>query len=300
MNKDNTPSAVDLAAALALVRGAPRYRVSEKLPEPFSDLPEDLPSGSQILVIVDVKTNGLDPAQDDIIELGIMWCAVTRDGDLLGHSRPLSWRQEPRKPMSAEATQATGLSDEDVAGEQIDDARIMEILANCKLIIAHDARFVLPFLTTRCPQIKGKSWACTMTELLWKESGIACRSLPHVLNEHSRFVHGDSAANNVWSIFQLLKMTPSHIMNGQNSSSEKYLDTLLASSLAGAIRVESRAGFDKKEWLKARGYMWNPNKKRWWRDLNIVDYLHEEKVFADAGLPILHTIHLSAADRYRV
>ena len=102
-------------------------------------------------------------------------------------------------------------------------------------------------------------------------------------------------------LFQLLQL-PIRATDGKNDETEErtYLQCLLQSSDAGAVRVRAKgAPYEVKDWLKARGYSWDPNRKVWWKDVPMDDYFTEKTAFAQAELPEPIGSQLDAVNRHR-
>ena len=291
----------DLTAAAEMVRTSSDYRVLQRLPRPYDDLPDELPDGARRVAIVDVETTGLDPQVDKIIELAIMHVALAADGAVLGHSRPVSWREDPGEPLTAEITRLTGLTDEDVAGQRIDDRAVMAILSRCDLVIAHNAAFDIRFVDKRLPQTVSLPWACSLGEIDWTSLGYPCRKLEHLLLEHGAFYDAHRAEGDVWALFQLLQSKMrSRGGEAAGAATGNYFGAFLRSSDAGCVRIRAHGlPFDDKDWVKSRGYTWDAMKRVWWRDVPIADYHAEKAAFCDAGHPEPTATALNAHQRYR-
>ena len=124
---------------------------------------------------------------------------------MLGHSRPVSWREDPSEPLSPGITRLTGLTDGDVAGQRIDDKAVMAILSRCDLLAGHNAFFDLRFVDKRLPQTVSLPWACSLAEIDWAGMDYPCRKLEHLLLEHGAFYDAHRAEGDVWALFQLLQ-----------------------------------------------------------------------------------------------
>ena len=291
----------DLTAAAEMLRASSDYRVLHRLPRPYDDLPDELPDGARRVAIVDVETTGLDPQVDKIIELAVMHVALAADGTVLGHSRPVSWREDPGEPLSPEITKLTGLTGEDVAGQRIDDRGVMAILSRCDIVVAHNAAFDIKFVDKRLPQTVSLPWACSLAEIDWSGLGYPCRKLEHLLLEHGAFYDAHRAEGDVWALFQLLQSkVRTRGDDAPTAATETYFGALLRSSDAGCVRIRAHGlPFDDKNWVKARGYKWDAMKRVWWRDVPMADYHTEKAAFREAGLPEPAATALNAHQRYR-
>ncbi|MCV0382618.1 MAG: DNA polymerase III subunit epsilon [Erythrobacter sp.] len=292
--------AADVAAAAALLRDHSDYRVLERLPRPYDDLPDLLPEGGRRIAILDVETEGLDSNAHAIIELALMHVAVDAQGAIIGHSRPQSWLQDPCRPLAPEIAALTGLSNSHLAGQVLDERTILGTLDKCDLAVAHNARFDLGFVDRQFPTTAGMPWACSCTEVPWQTFGMSSRKLEHLLADHGAFFTGHRAEADVWALFELLQMPVRAAAGAGEHAGKTYLQLLLQSSDAGAVRVRAeRAPFSAKDWLKQRGFRWDADRRVWWKDDPMDDYLAEKAAFAAAGLPEPTGTMLDAVNRHR-
>lgn len=63
--------------------------------------------------------------------------------------------------ITPEITEITGITNEMVAGQHIDDARIAELVSGASIVIAHNSRFDRPFLEQRFPVFEELPWGCS-------------------------------------------------------------------------------------------------------------------------------------------
>lgn len=294
------PRVADVAAAAALLRDHPDYRLLERLPKPYGDLPDAMPEGARRIALLDVETEGLDPDNDAIIELALMHVAVDASGRVIGHSKPQSWRQDPCRPLKPEIADLTGLTDQDLAGEVLDEKAIIGILKRCDLVVAHNAKFDVSFVDRQFPATSNMPWACSCSEIPWDRYGLSSRKLEHLLADHGAFFTGHRADVDVWALFQLLQLPARTVAGANRQPGRTYLRLLLESCDAGAVRVRAEhAPFSAKYWLKQRGYHWDASRKVWWADVAMDDYLSEKAAFAAAGLPEPIGTMLDAMNRHR-
>jgi DNA polymerase-3 subunit epsilon len=180
---DNTPIAFDgeaEAAARLLDRHAD-YRVLRRLGD-ASHLASPTPAGTptRVAAIVDVETTGLDPAGDRIIELAIQRVRFTDDGQITEIGLPRSWREDPGFGLDPAITRLTGLTDADLAGEEIDDTEATEMLTSAHVVVAHNAAFDARFIEGRLPGAAGLNWACSLVEVDWLQHQFSGRQLGHL------------------------------------------------------------------------------------------------------------------------
>ena len=64
--------------------------------------------------------------------------------------------------MPVEVTALTGITNEMLTGQRIDDPAVLDLLSSSHLVISHNAAFDRPKLETRLPAFAGKPWACTV------------------------------------------------------------------------------------------------------------------------------------------
>lgn len=225
--------------------------------------------GTSIGLVVDCETTGLDPATDTVIELAMRRFRYNEVGQILKIDRAWSWRQDPGRALIPEIVKLTGLTDQDLVGQEIDDSAALDLLHSADLVIAHNAAFDFKFLHARLLEVSELAWACTCHEIDWAAADFDGRSLGWLVAQCGYFYDGHRAENDVDAVIALLQ----HVMpDGRTGLAE-----LIERSARPSIRFEAiGADFAAKDDLRGRGYRWNPASKVWWRDVPEDDEMDEE------------------------
>ena len=228
----------------------------------------------KIGVIVDVETTGLDYAQENIIELGLIVIEFSKDGRIFKILHEFNHFEDPGKPIPQEITDLTGITDDHVAGQRIKDSDVDALVQDAVLIIAHNAGFDRPFVERRFPTFKDKYWACSQTQIPWKKAGISGSKLEYIAMVYKFFYSAHRAIDDCWAVLQILsEMLPKIGTPVMKILLEKARET---SYLIEAIG----APFEAKDLLKARHYRWDGGSKVWSKEISESDLESEEQFLA--------------------
>ncbi|NBY28405.1 MAG: hypothetical protein EBQ71_16425 [Betaproteobacteria bacterium] len=148
-----TGPAPDLPAIARLLEQHPDYRVLRRL-QPLLHYP-GTPSGeTRRVLVLDTETTGLDHRQDQIIELAMLCLEVDLVSGLpVGVVSVYDGLEDPGRPLSEEVRLITGLSDDELKGQRLDDARVAGLLAGADLVLAHNAAFDRRFARPATPAL---------------------------------------------------------------------------------------------------------------------------------------------------
>jgi DNA polymerase-3 subunit epsilon len=287
--------AESLTEAARLLDDQPEFRVLRRL-VPVDRLHAGPPQGrARIGVAIDVETTGLDRDNDRIIELAVQRFRFDERGRVIEIGRPRVWREDPGVPIDPRITKLTGLAAEDLAGQVIDEAAAVAILASADIVVAHNAAFDRPFVDRRLPAVAGLPWACSMAEPDWLELGFDGRALGHLVSQCGWFFEGHRAENDILALIYLL--------GHGTADGETILAKLMARSERPTYRVNAvDAPFEAKDALKARGYRWDAALRFWWKTVPEEDHEAERtwllaEVYRGRGEPAF--LLQSACERYR-
>ena len=192
----------DLAAlAETLVRSG-NYRVLRRLvPRTTS-----VPSTDQVCrtgVILDVETTGLDQQKDEVIELGMVKFDYLPDGSIAGIRNVFTAFNEPSSPIPPEVTALTGITDDMVAGQRIDDTAVSAFVAEAVIVIAHNAGFDRKFAERYWPVFERKAWGCSATEIEWRKHGFEGSRLGYLLNGAGFFHQAHRAVDDCHALLEI-------------------------------------------------------------------------------------------------
>lgn len=289
------PTITEEAANLLTETGD--YRVLRRYQQPESYHQND-GSDLRIGLVVDTETTGLDDGAK-IVELGaVAFEFCPGNGRIFRILNANSWFEDPGEPLTPEITALTGITDEMVAGQRIDDTAFEAMLASASVVIAHNAAFDRPKVERRFPTAAQKHWACTGTEIGWRAEGIGSAKLEFIAYRLGYFFDGHRASTDCLALLHAMaQVLP--------ISGVPALAALLDRARQPTMRVWAlQSPFDVKDTLKARGYSWSDGAcdrpKSWYRDIT-TDEIDDELAFLDA-LPIPGTrpatVRLTARDRF--
>lgn len=243
------------------------YRVTRRLtlPDHFS-APDDLPK--KVALIVDTETTGLDANSDKIIEIGMV--AVEYSPVTSRFYRVIasySGFEDPGFSLPENITKITGITDEMISGSRFDEGKVLELINNASIAIAHQAAFDRKFLENRFKEFEKIPWGCSMSQIDWKAQGITSRSLDYLLYRCcNTFIDAHRALNDTQGLTFLL--------SGElPSCGSSAFEELLTKARLTTVKVWAvNAPFGAKDILKSRGYSWNDgsNKKpkSWFKVIN--------------------------------
>ncbi|MBL4795979.1 MAG: 3'-5' exonuclease [Oleispira sp.] len=248
-------------------------------------------SEQRLAIYVDLETTGLNPDTDEIIEIGMVPFYYNPDGRIFSISgHPFSALREPSESIPEDITKITGITQDMVRGKHIDPADVERFAENADLIIAHNAGFDRKFLERFAPQFARKPWACSMSQIPWKEEGFDGSRLSHLANGYGFFYDAHRATTDCHAGIEVLsrELPVSH---------ELAMARLLTTARAPTHRVWAvNAPFDLKDILKARGYRWNDGNdgrpKAWHSDIDQdgykaeLEFLENEIYGCSINLPV--------------
>ncbi|MDX8411720.1 MAG: 3'-5' exonuclease [Mariprofundaceae bacterium] len=239
--------------AIQQLEKSDQYRVIQRL-----NMPERYwqggPATARIGLVIDVEATGLDADSDKIIELGLIAFEYDAGSGLIYrilHSYGAF--EDPGEPLQDIVKQITGISDDMLAGQHLDDDEINSWLEKADLIIAHNAAYDRQMLERRLPKSRQASWACTFNDIAWQDEDITSLKLDYIAYRLGFFFDGHRAVNDAQATLHLL--TQALPCSGRLAMAE-----LLARAREKSRRFFAlHASFEKKDELKARGYRWLPD-----------------------------------------
>lgn len=211
----------------------------------------------RVVAVVDVETTGTDQLKDQIIDIGYVILLVDAVGDIIDVLTVREALSDPMIPLPARISKLTGLTDADLYGKAIDLDLVQQDFQQVDVFVAHNALFDAGFIRQLLPCTKDAAWACSMSDFDWlMETGLDGRALGHLLSQIGFYNGAHRALADVISLIHLLAYP---LPTGQ-----PMLGALLTNAAKQTFRVEAtRAPFDSRTTLKARGYRWDPTNRVW-------------------------------------
>jgi DNA polymerase-3 subunit epsilon len=253
-----------------LVERDPRYRIAREL------APRDrfnAPTGAATArgLILDVEATGLDRANDQIVELGVLSFEFEpATARILRVVEVLDELEDPGCPIPPAAIKVHGISDEMVQGRRINDETVRRLAQDASIIIAHNAEYDRAMVERRFDCFADRHWACSAREVPWREHGFASNALGHLALASGLFFGAHRAVMDCRAVLEILSRPfPGPLKSeiaGSTSETAPPDDESGRSALAWLLRSSGRlehklwalqAPFDRKDHLKGRGYRWH-------------------------------------------
>jgi DNA polymerase-3 subunit epsilon len=287
-----------LAAMAEALAQSDDYRVLRRLVRRETFTPS-ISQSTKTGILFDVETTGLDQQKDEVIELGMVKFDYLPDGRIAGLRDIFSSFNEPSAPIPPEVIALTGITNEMVAGQRIDEEAVSSFADDAVIVIAHNASFDRIFAERYWPIFERKAWGCSATEVEWRKHGFEGSRLGYLLNGAGFFHQAHRAVDDCHALLEILAFE-------LPTTGTSALAVLLEQARKKMMRVwAEQSPFDLKDSLKRRGYRWNDGSdgrpRSWYVDVDEsklddeVAFLKTEIYLRDVE-PRLQT--LTAFDRF--
>ena len=254
--KADTNPDVNAEAMAKVLDAHPDFRVLRRLAPRFEFPPATGPVAT--LLVLDTETTGLNAARDKVVELALL--RVTVDlltGQPVGAVQVYDGLEDPGMPMPDEIIAITGITDDMLRGQRLDEAEVQRMLEGVDLVLAHNAGFDRPFVEFRLPQFASLNWACSFADIDWKQEGRGSAKLTSLAYDLGFFYDAHRAEMDCHALLAVL-------MASLKTTQASGLSRLIESVLTPTFRLQAtNAPFDAKDLLKARGYRWDGAQKVW-------------------------------------
>jgi DNA polymerase III subunit epsilon len=252
------------AMAEALAKSAD-YRVLRRL-VPREIFTSSIGQNAKTGILLDVETTGLDQQKDEIIELGMVKFDYLPDGRIASLREVYTSFNEPSEPIPLEVTALTGITDDMVAGQRIDDSAVFSFVDDAVIVIAHNASFDRKFVERYWSIFQRKAWGCSATEVEWRKHGFEGSRLGYLLNGAGFFHQAHRAVDDCHALLEILACE-------LPTTGTSALAVLLERARKKTMRVwAEQSPFDLKDSLKRRGYRWSDGSdgrpRSWYIDID--------------------------------
>jgi len=223
------------------------------------------PSSTPLLkvAIVDVETTGTNFQNDKIIEIGLIiaeYCPHT--GQVYRVLEAYDALENPGMPIPAMSTKIHGITDEMVQGESFNSEEIQNLVQDVSLIIAHNATFDRQFLEARFPFFQEKAWACSFSQIPWKEEGFGSAVLEHLLYRARFHFNGHRAVTDCHALLAVLQL---ELPGSGINAFKKLID---ATQMANLKIWALNTPFESKDKLRNRQYRWHAEQRTWYKSIS--------------------------------
>lgn len=251
------------------------------------------------VLVLDTETTGLEFANSELIEVGALLIEVDRDtgelGQVLGMYGGL---EEPENPIPEDSTAIHGITDAMVKGQRFDDDALGKLVAQADLCLAHNAAFDKPFLLRRFDFFAQTVWACTFKELPWTQEGYSGRKLEYLLADCGYFHGAHRAVEDCNALAHILAQA-------LKTSHRMPMQVLFESASESIYQIAAlKAPFEKKDFLKGKGFRWNAEERVWEYEAvgfsegkEIIEWLREQ-VYCTSSKIMLGFRTQTGVDRY--
>ncbi len=119
------------------------------------------------VLVLDTETTGVS-SSDEPIEVAAALYEVDSSGNLVAKVGSYYGRREPSVPISFMAQKVHKITKADLVGKDFDHDKLKALISNADIIVAHNADFDARMLEPLYPEIKAKSWRCSLNQWPWR------------------------------------------------------------------------------------------------------------------------------------
>jgi len=275
------PESYEYERWAATLESTGRYRVLRRV-EPRADLQIALnPSPIRRGLIVSVATTGPHAGYDDVVELAMLPFTYCRDtARVYATGQTYSCFHQPARPLPLEVSWRTGLTEKDLSGAEIDADTLEPYADEADIVIAHGATMVRPFLEGLAQPFSDRCWACSLTQVPWRDEGYQSADLAWLAMESGLYLEKLRPCDQSHALLAVL-------MRPMLRSGNSPLGTLLWQARRNTFRVlADNTPLAAKFALQDRDYGWfvdaSGSNRFWYREVSAdrlnqeITWLHDE------------------------
>jgi len=212
---------------------------------------------AETLLIVDFETTGIDPYQDEPIELGAILYAVPQRTTLaqLSILLPIEAENAAERINRIPAAASRSVRDAETSAAI---ALFQTWLDRADYLVAHNADFDRGWLGYPPTPPSEKPWLCTYQHFQWPHNETATTLIATALNHGI----GVSSAHRALTDCQLVAALFDRVEGFENLLAEA-----IRISFEAKYRIVANVSFEKKDLAKARGYRWDPRRREWFVEI---------------------------------
>ena len=231
-------------------------------------------------VYLDTETTGVSHSDDEVIQICMLPFLYAKDpaserSMIIGVYPPYVGFQEPSEPLTQEIIDLTGITMDVLEGQSLDIEAIETILEKTEFVIAHNAAFDRPFTHGISVKFSEKKWACSMSNVPWRELGFESLKLTHLASDLGFFFEPHQADKDCLAGLAILAQV--------DGTGESYFQRMMNAAEKDSITIRAEyAPFDAKDILKKRGYGWKDGSDgsvKGWETVIALDNADEERTW---------------------
>lgn len=294
----------DAEAMATILDAHPNYRILRRfIPDParYINRHAEDDEALKLGVFLDVEATGLNTRTDKIIQLSMVPFQYNAQSEIVDAGAGLDYYEDPGMPIPPEIVELTGIDDEMVEGQRIDDGAVRELVRSAGIVIAHHAGYDRPMVERRLPFFADLFWGCSWKDINWADR-FGCRSsrLEIILSDTLRQFH--EAHRSLDDCHAAVNA----LANARADDDRPALAHLLESARKNTARVWAlHSPIEYKDRLKTRGYTWSPGEhgmpKSWYRDVLPSEAPAEMEWLAEKARTYRPQVKMfTAKDRYSI
>ncbi len=231
-------------------------------------------------IYLDTETTGLSYADDEVIQICMLPFIYAQDPvnntyTIIGVYPPYVGFKEPSKPLSQEIIDLTGITMDMLKGQKLDIKTMESLLEKADFVVAHNAAFDRPFTHDLSGTFSEKKWACSMSNVPWRDLGFESLKLTHLAADLGFYFEPHQADKDCLAGLTVLAQV--------DEAGESFFQKMITIAEKDSITIRAEhAPFEAKDTLKSRGYSWKDGSDggvKGWETSIAIDKAEDERTW---------------------